>query len=275
MCERGGLKHHGHAKEKRVANKEKNRDLAIFNHKTNTGIQIPYPTIALHAMQHKAQPSTGTTNGDSDASKAPCVLLQLDLSDGGEDDETYDTVQLTLVPPTASTQFESPAQDGAQSPSEQEKMFDAITTCQNLHPDPAAAEDEDDDDDDDQDYSDRIIFEPALDFAAAEAVEGLPGVFRGTRTGDLPPPMPGSSTWITAENVNEFFDEDGNWVGAGGVGNENEDEDEEKEGEGQEGRKEPEVEQLGPGAGRVRPLDEINGQEQAADESESKRARVE
>lgn len=222
-------------------------------------------------MQHKAQPSTEATNGDGDVSKTPCVLLQLDLSDGGEDDETYDTVQLTLVPPTASTQFESPAQDGAEAPSEQEKMFDAITTCQNLHPDPAAEDDEDDDDD--QDYSDRIIFEPALDFAAAEAVEGLPGVFRGTSTGDLPPPMPGSSTWITAENVNDFFDENGNWIGGGGAGND--DEDEEKEGEGQEGGKEPEVEQLGPGAGRVRPLDEINDQEQAADESESKRARVE
>ncbi len=33
--------------------------------------------------------------------------------------------------------------------------------------------------------------------------------------GDLPPPMPGSGGWITAENVEEFFDEEGNWKGEG------------------------------------------------------------
>ena len=34
----------------------------------------------------------------------------------------------------------------------------------------------------------------------------------------LPPPMPGSGGWITAENVGEFFDEEGNWRGRGGLG---------------------------------------------------------
>ncbi len=29
----------------------------------------------------------------------------------------------------------------------------------------------------------------------------------------LPPPMPGSGGWITAENVGEFFDEEGYWRG--------------------------------------------------------------
>lgn len=29
----------------------------------------------------------------------------------------------------------------------------------------------------------------------------------------MPPPMPGSGGWITAENVGEFFDEEGNWRG--------------------------------------------------------------
>lgn len=29
----------------------------------------------------------------------------------------------------------------------------------------------------------------------------------------LSPPMPGSGGWITAENVSEFFDEEGNWRG--------------------------------------------------------------
>lgn len=29
----------------------------------------------------------------------------------------------------------------------------------------------------------------------------------------LPPPMPGSGGWITADNVGDFFDEEGNWRG--------------------------------------------------------------
>lgn len=52
----------------------------------------------------------------------------------------------------------------------------------------------------------------------------------------LPPLMPGSGGWITADNVGDFFDEGGNWRGreGGGVG------------EGGEGIG------LGVGAGRVR-----------------------
>ena len=64
--------------------------------------------------------------------------------------------------------------------------------------------------------------------------------------GDLPPPMPGSWGWITAENVGEFFDEEGNWKGegepprlGGGVGvvrgrEEEEDGGEDADGEGEE-----------------------------------------
>lgn len=200
-------------------------------------------------MQHKVDPSLEAT-GDSDANKAPCVLLQLDLTDGGDDDETFDTVQLTLIPPPASTDLSSPAQEGSATRSEQEKLFDAITACQNLHPDPY---DEDEDEDDDG-YADRIVFESSVD-GSNEGIEGLPGVFRGTSSGDLPPPMPGSTGWITAENVGEYFDEDGNWIGGGG---------EEQEGE-----------DLGEGAGRVRGRDEINGHDGPQDDGENKRPRTE
>lgn len=196
-------------------------------------MQIPYPSIALHAMQHKAEPSsTGNGTSENESVKAPCILLQLDLSDGGADDETFDTAQLTIIPPATSTDLSSAAEAGSSPRSEQEKLFDAITACQNLHPDP----EEDDDEDDGDDYADRIIFESNVD-ASGEAIEGLPGAFRGNATGGLPPPMPGSSGWITAENVNEYFDEDGNWIGGGG---ENGD---------------AEGEQLGEGAGTVRTRD--------------------
>lgn len=201
-------------------------------------------------MQHKTDPSSDAA-GDSDASKASCVLLQLDLTDGGDDDETFDTVQLTLIPPPASTDLSSPAQEGSATRSEHEKLFDAITACQNLHPDPV---DEDDEDDEDDGYADRIVFEYAVD-GSNEGIEGLPGVFRGSASGDLPPPMSGSSGWITAENVGEYFDEDGNWIGGG-----------DEDGDGEE---------LGEGAGRVRGREEINGHDGAEADGENKRPRTE
>jgi nucleotide-sensitive chloride channel 1A len=70
--------------------------------------------------------------------------------------------------------------------------------------------------------------------------------------------MPGSGGWITADNVHEFFDEDGNFIGGQGA---------------------EEEEELGEGAGRVRDRDEAEGngsaENQAADDPENKRARVE
>lgn len=205
-------------------------------------------------MQHKAEPSSTTTttsDSETETAKAPCILLQLDLSDGGADDETFDTVQLTLVPPPASTDLSSPALEGAAPRTEQEKLFDAITACQNLHPDPVDEEDEDDG----EDYADRIVFESHVD-GSSEGIEGLPGVIRGSASGGLPPPMPGSSGWITAENVSEFFDADGNWIDGGAEGEE--------------------AEELGEGAGRVRGRDEINGHGDGVEEDgESKRTRTE
>lgn len=202
-------------------------------------------------MQHSAEPTSDGAAANGDTNKSPSVLLQLDLSNGGDDDETFDTIQLTLIPPPSSTDISFPAQGGSATRPEQEKLFDAITACQNLHPDP-----EDEDDDDEEDYSDRIVFESALD-GSSEGIEGLPGVFRGTATGGLPPPMPGSTTgWITAENVEDFFDADGNWIGGGG--------------------KEEEGEELGEGAGRVRARDELNGHENGDGEGEdAKRSRTE
>ncbi len=72
-------------------------------------------------------------------------------------------------------------------------------------------------------------FEPGMEGEALVINGG------GAGAGGLPPPMPGSGGWITAENVGEFFDEDGNWKGS--------------EGGGEEGG-------LGEGAGRVRERDE-------------------
>ena len=81
-------------------------------------------------------------------------------------------------------------------------------------------------------------------------------MFVGSSDGGLPPPLPGSSGWITAENVHEYFDGEGNWIGEGG---------------GVSG-------ELGEGAGRVHEreeadADDANGQG-VSEDGDSKRPRT-
>lgn len=221
------------------------RKLIIFSHSSGTGLEIPYPAITLHAVKnfkHREQP-------DNAAFKFFGVYMQLEFSGDGdaEDDENFDPIELTLTP-SKNVASEPSTGDDSIDPLNSERttaLFNQISACSNLNPDP----NEEDDSDDDEDVADRIIFE-------GEALEGLPGAFRGDTSGGLPPPMPGSSGWITAENVDEYFDEDGNWIGGEGVSGE-----------------------LGEGAGRVRGRDEVdedhvNGNG-ADEDSEQKRPRTE
>ncbi len=174
------------------------RTLTIFSPAAECGVTVPYPAVTLHAIK----------NIGSGAEKHASVYLQLDLSNGGDDDESFDTLELTLIPASAAPSTGADATDGSPTASETSKLFEAISECSNLNPDPVDGEDDDDDDD-------RIIFE-----ADHEALEGFTGVFAGSGGGGLPPPLPGSSGWITAENVHEYFDEDGNWIGEEGVSGE-------------------------------------------------------
>lgn len=169
--------------------------------------------------------------------------MQLDFADGGADDSDFETIELTIIP--SSSAEGNPAQE----------LYEAMANCSDLHPDP------DNEEDDDNEY-DRIVFEGN---AGHELVEGFTGVLHGVTDGGLPPPFPGSGGWITAENVNDYFDADGNYIGPGAEVEEGHDED---------------TEELGEGAGRTRPRDElekdddVNGHDSAED-PESKRPRVE
>lgn len=144
--------------------------------------------------------------------------MQLELLDphAVSDDDEPDVVELTLIP----------SADGETS--DIQKLFDAVSNCSNLHPDPTFGDDEDLEDGDD-----RIVFEGNVGYAG---ISGLPGVQMGVADGGLPPPFPGSGGWITAENVSDYFDADGNWIGV-----------------------ETEEENLGDGAGRVRTREEVDG----------------
>lgn len=199
------------------------RTLTLFNSDNMTGISIPYQAISLHAVQRLDNPN-------SPGQEVQGLYMQLELSDphGATDEEDADIVELTLIP-----------EGGAQA------LFEAVSNCSNLHPDPAMDEDEDMEGGADS----RIVFEGNIGY---EGISGLPGVQVGTADGGLPPPFPGSGGWITAENVSEYFDEDGNWIAEG--------------------------ENLGEGAGRVRTRDESDGNGvngHTEEEDDNKRPRTE
>ncbi|KAK4040005.1 glycosyltransferase [Parachaetomium inaequale] len=212
-------------------------NLSLFCPSAECGVSIPYQQISIHAIKTLRAAGSETT--------FPAVYLQLELAEGGAGDDDFDTVELTLIPQ------QSPSTSGATTttPAKPEAtlLFDAISECSNLNPDPV--QDGDDEDGDEEDGGAQIIFE-----GDHEAIEGFSGVFAGARDGGLPPAMPGSGGWITAENVHEYFDEEGNWIG------------EEEEGGGGE---------LGEGAGAVHSREEeeggVNGEGEAVAEGEGLR----
>ena len=146
--------------------------------------------------------------------------MQLTTSDGFDDHNPDDTISLTLIPsphfaspsgasqrtgpePAPAPTVSNPAEENTNPvevdvPSEPpiRSLFSAVSACANLHPDPVSGSDADE----------PVLGDdsPSFDYQATHS------------SGDgLPPPMPGSGGWITAENMGEFFDEEGNWRGGG------------------------------------------------------------
>jgi chloride channel, nucleotide-sensitive, 1A len=207
------------------------RKLLLYSSASEVGIAIPYPTIALHAIQSLPAPSTGEQQG---------LYMQL-LSnstnpEAGEEDDEADSISLTIIPqndappPPTTTDPDSHTDDHSPQPATV-AMFTALSNCSNLHPDPA-------DDDQVTGLQDSTLFQAGM-------------VTAGDASGGLPPPMPGSGGWITAENMGEFLDEQGNWNGGNDTGEE---------------------EALGAGAGTVRPRggDEDHTAEENGANDESK-----
>ena len=130
-----------------------------------------------------------------------------------QEDEEPESISLTIVPPgaqqpeTTAVPLASASEEETQTPTT--ALFTALSNCSNLHPDPIEQED--------SDLQDSALYQAGM-------------IAPGSASGGLPPPIPGSGGWITAENMSEYIDEDGNWIGA----------------------EEHEEEELGPGAGIVR-----------------------
>lgn len=81
-------------------------------------------------------------------------------------------------------------------PNAVETLFSALSACADLHPDHDSNSDFDLEDDAPHEDSGALY----------------------TQIDGLPPPMPGSGGWITAENVGEFFDDEGNFRPGEGLG---------------------------------------------------------
>lgn len=131
-------------------------------------------------------------------------------------DDEEECITMTIVPSTPTTTETSTSPEDPEPETPVQQLYAAVSACSNLHPDPVEPGDEDDDDDEDE-YDNEGLLSTGL-------------VSAGNAQGGLPPPMDGSSGWITAENMHEFFDEEGNWIAGG---------------------EEPSL-PLGPGAGSVR-----------------------
>ncbi|RAL62802.1 hypothetical protein DID88_004644 [Monilinia fructigena] len=180
-------------------------NVTIFNNTTSAGLAIPYTSISLHAIQRLPDP-TDTSKGEVTG-----LFMQLETPPpAGEDIPSI--IELVLIP--------------AESDSTK-TLYESLSNCSNLVPD--------EEDEDMEGGGAEIQFEGNIGY---EGISGLPGVQQGATDGGLPPPFPGSGGWITAENVSEYFDADGNWIG---------------------GEESVEVEVLGDGAGRVRGHDEVDG----------------
>ncbi|KAI1615296.1 regulator of volume decrease after cellular swelling-domain-containing protein [Exophiala viscosa] len=202
--------------------------LFLFSDAASAGIAIPYPSISLHAIQSLPQPSIGEQQG---------LYMQLITSTDAPQDEDIEpeSISVTIIPTASAPPETANENDPAEDKPEQtpvQAMFTALSNCSNLHPDPIDPGDE-------EDGGASRLFQSGL-------------AFPGASDGGLPPAMPGSGGWITAENMHEFVDENGNFI----------DNEEEEEG-GQD-----ESENLGPGAGTVRPREDEHEDGNGGDLSE-------
>ncbi|KAJ5649336.1 uncharacterized protein N7484_003059 [Penicillium longicatenatum] len=195
----------------------------LYSPSASAGVSIPYPSISLHAVQRLRVPGTDT--------EVQGLYMQIAIPTPPSADDEEECVILTVVPtdetPAAQhtdTPPELDTSDETESPTQQ--LYNAVSACSNLHPDPVEPGDEDDEEN------------GVAKFMTAEEYGN----------GDLPPPVAGSSGWITAENMNEFFDEEGNWIAEG----------------------EPPAFPLGPGAGTVHEREDNGGDENGEENDESK-----
>ncbi|KAI1005226.1 hypothetical protein K3495_g2991 [Podosphaera aphanis] len=165
-------------------------NITLFNVAESVGVTIPYPSISLHAIQRIKAP-------EDPEQEVKGLYMQLEISAvGASEDDDQDLVypDLTLIPSPSS----DPAKPNIQT------LFDAVSACCNLYPDHSLDIDEEMED---IDAGNNVAFHGTVGYNGMSAIQQL------TWHDGMPPALPGSSGWITAENVNEYFDGEGNWIG--------------------------------------------------------------
>ena len=202
------------------------RRFILFSTQKSTGVSIPYPSISLHAIER----SSGTSPAK--------LFLQILTQSPTFDDYDPDSTICLFLTPTAGVEPSVPQPPAAETPIPAtptetpttepiQELYTALSACADLHPDPGTPGSDDE--------GANIIFE-------GDTGENYTTLSNGQQTA-LPPPMPGSGGWITAENVGDFFDEEGNWrgqnqslgEGAGSVRRREDDDDADEEGVGVDG----------------------------------------
>ncbi|KAG8628575.1 hypothetical protein KVT40_004448 [Elsinoe batatas] len=177
------------------------RDFTLYSPSASSGLHIPYSLISLHAQQGEGL----------------YMQLVLNSSPHTTDDE-LETLEVVLTPSPQAPSDSDPAAESSTTNghdqsvgSEAARLYTALSTCADLHPDPNP---------DDEAEGNAAGLMAMLQQATAEGGEV-----------DL-----SSGGWVTAENMHEFMDADGNVTFP-------------SQGEGERGG---EVEGLGPGAGTRR-----------------------
>lgn len=173
--------------------------------------------------------------------------MQIATPSAPSEDDEEECITMTVVPPsgpsaTSENTTEDPSDDPEETPIQ--LLYNAVSACSNLHPDPVEPGDEDDEE------GGKFFTADGAEASFFQLGEGM----TGSENGGLPPPVDGSSGWITAENMDQFFDEEGNWIAGG----------------------EPPSFPLGPGAGNVHARE--NGEqdgEEGEEEDETKWRRTE
>lgn len=163
--------------------------------KNNASVQVPYPAVALHAIQQLSSSSDldnhqiEQTNPESTVTKSLFIQidtlhhLRSDLDEGA--DAVTGIFDFNITLPSAnttnaihegstSTETSSNPSPKSQSPEDSiiSKLYNALSACADLHPDEQSDTDE---------PNDEIGYSPGDGFA-----------------------MPGAGGWITAENADQF-----------------------------------------------------------------------
>ncbi|KAF9891246.1 hypothetical protein FE257_004810 [Aspergillus nanangensis] len=206
----------------------------LYNPTLAAGVSIPYPSISLHAIQRLRLP----TSPDEEVQGLYMQIATPPTAASAAADDEEECMTMTVIPPSEPQQQEQApnASEDEDKETPTQKLYGAVSACSNLHPDPM------EEDDDDEEGGEESIFQSGV-------------ISMGSDSGGLPPPVDGSSGWITAENMHEYFDEEGNWIAGG---------------------EEPSL-SLGPGAGTVRArededhaMDGEGDQEEKGDAEETK-----